>query len=280
VNACGVCDGKYVFTGCSSPRREYNHALEYAVQEANRLKKSLRVVFGLTDQYPDANRRHYRFMLEGLQETAAALLKRGIPLAVQFGSPPQVVLTAGKEAALIVCDRGYLRHQGDWRREVAAAASCRVIQVESDVIVPVEVVSDKAEYAARTIRPKITKHLPDYLVGLLPTPLQKPSRPLEIGGLDLADLSAVLKRMKLDGSAAPVSNRYRGGAGRAEKLFRDFLQNRLRRYRQNSNQPQTDDISQMSPYRISAKYPLWQLAAELEKSTADPDKTKRPSWKS
>ena len=50
-------------------------------------------------------------------------------------------------------DRGYLRIQKKWRRTAARRITCPLVQVESDVIVPVEVVSDKAEYAARTIRP-------------------------------------------------------------------------------------------------------------------------------
>ena len=96
-----------------SQRAEYNHALEYAIQRANFLKKPLYVVFGLTDRYPDANVRHYRFMLEGLQETAAALLRRGIKLTVQYSSPPEVALKTRKKAALIVCDQRYLQHQVD-----------------------------------------------------------------------------------------------------------------------------------------------------------------------
>ena len=75
-----------------------------------------------------------------------------------------VALALGKDASLIVCDRGYLRHQKAWRTHVALSADCPVVQVESDVVVPIELVSNKAEYAARTIRPKIHRHLDDYIV--------------------------------------------------------------------------------------------------------------------
>lgn len=51
------------------------------------------------------------------------------------------------------------RHQKAWRRKIAFLAGCRVVQVESDAVIPIEVVSNKAEYTARTIRPKIHKHL-------------------------------------------------------------------------------------------------------------------------
>ena len=58
---------------------------------------------------PEANLRHYSFMLEGLKETQASLAKQGINMVVQLGSPAELALTLGKEASLIVCDRGYLQ---------------------------------------------------------------------------------------------------------------------------------------------------------------------------
>ncbi|MDQ3658433.1 MAG: deoxyribodipyrimidine photo-lyase, partial [Actinomycetota bacterium] len=74
-------DGEYVLYWMqSSQRAEHNHALEYAIQKANGLGQRLLVVFGLTDDYPEANLRHYAFMLEGLQDVEEALKKRGIEL--------------------------------------------------------------------------------------------------------------------------------------------------------------------------------------------------------
>jgi deoxyribodipyrimidine photo-lyase len=61
-----------------SQRAEFNPALEAAVAEANRLGLPVLVGFALTDAYPEANARHYAFMLEGLAETARALAARGI----------------------------------------------------------------------------------------------------------------------------------------------------------------------------------------------------------
>ena len=49
---------------------------------SNKLKL-VRVIFSLTDDYPEANLRHYTFMLEGLRETQAALVKCGISMAMQ-----------------------------------------------------------------------------------------------------------------------------------------------------------------------------------------------------
>ena len=168
-----------------SQRAAHNHALEFAVQQANQQDRMLLVAFGLTDDYPEANLRHYTFMLEGLKETQATLASRGIKLVVRRGHPPEVALSLGRRASMIICDRGYLRHQRAWREQVAQEGNCRVVQVESDVIVPIEVVSDKAEYAARTIRPKIHRHLDTYLVRLKRMKLKHQSLGMKIQGIDL-----------------------------------------------------------------------------------------------
>jgi len=70
-------EGRYVLYWMQAAQREeYNHALEYAVERANDLSKPVVVVFGLTAAFPQANERHYRFMLEGLRETKEALRGR------------------------------------------------------------------------------------------------------------------------------------------------------------------------------------------------------------
>lgn len=73
-----------------SQRADWNQALELAVQDANRLKQRVPVAFGLVGDYPEANLRHYTFMLGGLQETERALKKRGIQMVVRQSSPFEV----------------------------------------------------------------------------------------------------------------------------------------------------------------------------------------------
>jgi deoxyribodipyrimidine photo-lyase len=51
------------------------------------LRKPLVVFFGITDRFPEANERHYYFMLEGLREVKASLEKRGIQMVVRHESP-------------------------------------------------------------------------------------------------------------------------------------------------------------------------------------------------
>src|SRR5262245_56221536 len=99
-----------------SQREHFNAALETAVTHAARLNLPVVVGFGLTDGYPEANARHYLFMLEGLRDVATAVSKRGISFVARRGSPDAVAVELARRAALVVCDRGYLRHQTAWRR--------------------------------------------------------------------------------------------------------------------------------------------------------------------
>jgi deoxyribodipyrimidine photo-lyase len=249
-----------------SQRTAMNHALEYAVHEANRLGCGVVVVFGLTDDYPEANLRHYAFMLEGLKETEQALRKRGVRMVVRKGSPPEVALEAGGEARLIVCDCGYLRHQRQWRQALARKAACRVVQVESDLIVPVEAASDKAQIGARTLRPRIHRQLADYLHALPPVPVRTPTVKLRMDGMPLEDTAAVIQTLRIDRSVTPVSGTLKGGTSEAKRRFAEFLKNRLARYDQNHNQPQTDDTSRMSPYLHFGQVSPLYMALEVMKA--------------
>ncbi len=272
LNEKEVREGDYVLYWMqSSQRAEQNHALEYAVQRANDLDQRLLVVFGLTDDYPEANLRHYSFMLEGLKDAQEALQKRGIKMVVREGSPEEVALDAGKDASLVVTDRGYLRPQKKWREKVARGADCLVTQVESDVVVPVELASGKQEHAARTLRPKIQEYLEDFLVGLTPAKVEMRSTNMREDGLDLSHLEKVLDGMDLDCSVGALSHLYKGGNSEAKKIFRRFLKQGLGDYDANRNQPQTDYVSHMSKYlHFGHVSPIW-LALQAREAGAKQD---------
>jgi len=249
LNDREVRKGRYVLYWMQQSQRvEYNHALNVAIREANRTGLPLLVAFGLTDAYPEANLRHFQFMLEGLQDVAAALQKRGIGMVVRLGNPPEVALNIGHAAALIVCDVGYLRHQRAWRDQVAREADCRVLQVESDAIVPVAVVSDKAEYAARTIRPRIMRHVERFQTLPRSPRIKHSATGLRIPGLRLKEPARILRRLDIDRSVPPVDPFFKGGTRQAKKHLRRFIKHHLAHYNDHRNQPQTDDISHMSPY--------------------------------
>jgi deoxyribodipyrimidine photo-lyase len=232
----------------ASQRTRHNPALERAAARANQLSLPLVVCFGLMDDYPEANARHYAFMLQGLADVHAGLAKRGIRFVVRHGRPPEVALHYARGAAMVVCDRGYLRHQKQWRDAVADGANCRVEQVEGDVVVPVEEASDKAEFAARTIRPKILRLWEQYLQNLPPVKVRLSGDALGVSGnLNPSDPQKLLSELKLDDSVKPVSQ-FEGGEMEARRRLRHFIRHKLTGYDEGRNEPSADWTSTMSPY--------------------------------
>lgn len=258
-------DGSFVvYWMQASQRTTCNHALEYAIRQANALQKPLVVYFGLTDGFPEANLRHYRFLLEGLLDVKQDLESKGIQLLLLHNSPEEGAILLSKSAALLVTDAGYLRIERAWRRTVAAQAHCPVIQVETNVIVPVATASPKEEYSAATLRSKLQKILSYYLepleegrcqisslgLDLTPSLMHGSGAPGEThppAVLSLEDLDATLGQLRIDGSVKPVTG-FLGGSREAERRLDAFLADRLSGYGEGRNTPGGDGTSQLSPY--------------------------------
>ncbi|HEX5326599.1 MAG TPA: deoxyribodipyrimidine photo-lyase [Acetobacteraceae bacterium] len=231
-----------------SQRAAFNPALEVAIAAANRLGLPVLVGFGLTGSYPEANARHYAFMLEGLAETARDLQARGIAFVLRCGAPDVVAIRLARHAALVVCDRGYLRLQKKWRAHVAAEAKRRVLQVEGDVVVPVGLVSSKHESAARTLRPKLLQLRDDFLHPLRRERVRVPADRLGMrSDVEFSDIAALLAQLRIDPSVAPVSS-FRGGYAEARRRLLVFVTRRLERYAGTRAQLSEAQVSTLSPY--------------------------------
>lgn len=241
--------GKYVLYWMQQSQREaFNPALETAVACANRLGLPVLVGFGLTDGYPEANARHYAFMLQGLHDVAVALSKRGIGFTIQRGPPDEVAIGLGRNAAVVVCDRGYLRHQKEWRRNVAENAGRSVVQVEGDVLVPVGLVSDKTEVAARTLRPKIQRLQEEFLQPMRRTAVRVTATSLDVSrSVELSDISALLGTLDIDRAIRPVG-RFKGGTKEGQRRLGSFVEGPLENYAEGRREPAREQVSFLSAY--------------------------------
>jgi deoxyribodipyrimidine photo-lyase len=253
----------------ASQRAEYNHALEYAAEKANARRKPLVVYFGLTEKFPEANERHYAFLLEGLKETARALEDRGVRFVLRKGSPEEGAVAMCRRADLAVVDRGYLRVERQWREGAARRVDCPLIQVETNAVVPLEQASPKEEYAARTIRPKIKKQLEKFLVPLRAVPLKKDSLSLDLDldfeALDPGDPDRILARLPIDRSVERVGI-FRGGTGEAKRRLREFIAAKLSSYPETRNDPNVDGVSHLSPYLHFGQISPLYIALQVLKS--------------
>jgi len=248
LNNATVRTGDYVLYWMqSSHRTEENPALRYAIERADQAHLPLIVYFGLFQSYPEASLRHFRFMLEGLAEVARSLESRGIRFVLRTESPDKGVCALAKNAAVVIADRGYLRQQQSWYRIVAEKCRCPLVQVEGNVVVPVEVASQKEEYSAATFRPKITRLLDRFLHSAETGSPRRSSLSLDLPTLADESPEALLFPLTID-RTVPASVLFTGGTAEANRRFEQFLKNRLDGFAENRNDPGGDGGSDMSPY--------------------------------
>jgi deoxyribodipyrimidine photo-lyase len=270
LNKRDLQDGKYtLYWMQASQRVVFNHALKYAIRQANGRNETVVVLFGITDHFPEANERHYAFMLEGLAEVQEALHRRGIQFVLRHQSPELAAVELARDASMVVTDVGYLRIQKAWRSQLAKMAHCPVVQVESDVIVPVRVASDKEAYAAATLRPKIQKHLQSYLVPVKETPLKRNSLGLRFKGLNPHHVDKVLSKLRIDRSVRPVSS-FTGGTSNAQRLLDEFISQKLKYYTERRNDPSRDYGSHMSPYLHFGQTSPLEIALKVRQARGEP----------
>ncbi|UCE11709.1 MAG: deoxyribodipyrimidine photo-lyase [Candidatus Thorarchaeota archaeon] len=271
MNDQDVQDGKYVLYWMqASQRTEYNHSLEYAIEKANKLNRSLLVYFNIIPDFPSATERSYHFMLQGLREVDKALEARNIEFLVKVGQPIEEIKELSKDSSLIVLDRDYQRTQKQWREKIASSVRCRVIQVETNVLVPVETAYAKEAYSAGILRPNIHRNLERFLKPVSERSLNKLLQH-DHEGVNLRDTTSVLELLQVDESVARVKHIV-GGTTEAKRRLSDFIKHQLDEFHILRNDPSKDYLSGMSPYlhfgQISPLFVALQIA-DSKKAGAD-----------
>jgi deoxyribodipyrimidine photo-lyase len=232
---------------------EGNHALLFAAELANRLKLPLLVFESLGCTYPSANDRLHTFVLEGIPEMEARLRQLGIGYVFHLerhaGTGRAALEDLLREAAALVTD--------DYPETLAARREpllpdpleVECYAVDSSCVVPSAAIGIRV-YAAYSIRPRIQKLLPAFLTPVRAVevrrayrervhPAHAPVRPKNIPEL--------VASCEIDHHVQP-SICFRGGRGEAERRLGRFLEDRLRRYAREKNEPAAHVTSDLSPY--------------------------------
>jgi deoxyribodipyrimidine photo-lyase len=232
----------------SSQRVSWNHALQFAGREADRLDLPLVVLFTLVPRFPEASPAHYRFMLEGLFETGQRLGDLGIRFVLRTGMPQVIVPEYARDAAAVVTDKGYLKPERQWKDAFAGELPCRFTEVETNVVVPVNTASSKEEWSAATFRRKITPRYDRFLVPLEEKRPGKSSLRFEAGdGEERHELESLMTGL-FPGSGERSSLPWKGGETAAHFLLEKFVSERLEKYPLLRNDPNAGVLSGMSPY--------------------------------
>lgn len=248
-------DGKYVLYWMQMYKRtSHNHALNFAIEEANKRKLPLLVYEGLKYYYPWANDRLHTFILEGVIGKKEAFAKRGISyifyLQKDKNSPKDTIARLAKDAALIVTDDFPCFIVPEHNRRVAQKAEIPVYVVDSNGIIPMSRF-EKEEYAAYTIRPKIKRMLPEYLVPFQEKELIVKNTNLKVDCHETIvtneNIAELVSKCDIDHSvkSSPV---YHGGEDTGKARLKYFAENLLANYATTRNKPNIDGSSRLSAY--------------------------------
>lgn len=232
-----------------------NWALLAAADLASRHKTQLTVLYVLPPTFIGATWRHYDFLLKGLEEVEANLRARGIAFQLELGLPNEVVPRVVAKAGAVICDTNPLRLVEYWKQKIADDLHIPMYEVDAHNVVPWWVASDKAEFGAYTIRPKLMKLLPTYLTELPEIPEVKSTL------LPKVDWQDVRQNVTADTEVAPVAH-VPGEAAGLQALQAFFK--RLDSYDVDRNNPSVDGQSGLSPWlhmgHLSAQRVLLELA--------------------
>lgn len=243
-SATGSC---VVYWMQRSQRGIDNPALDLAIDAANELGLPVAVFFGLHPRYPNANLRHYSFLVEGLADTIDAVERRGAAFVFRPYPEHDLIRFCDETGpSLVVGDENPLRAPEAWRQKAAAKLRVPFWTVDSDVVVPSRLFQ-KEEYAARTLRPKITP-----LIEVFLHPSRNPRARFRWSAGHkpsgrILETSRVLASLPLDRSAEAVSS-LKGGTKEAIRRLKRFINERLQFYDKLRNSPHIDGTSELSAH--------------------------------
>ena len=96
-------------------------------------------------------------------------------------------------------------------------------------MVPVESASNKEEFAARTIRSKITNLISYFAISLTSEPVAIINKKPFFDSIDLTDIDGLIKTLGVDTSVKPVKD-FVGGELEAIKRLDEFLDKKMKNY--------------------------------------------------
>jgi deoxyribodipyrimidine photo-lyase len=223
-----------------------NPALETAIRAANLLKKPVVVFASMVRDYPNANLRSYTFFAEGLKAVSREMERRGIGFVLRAWPENDLIKFCDDVSpCLVVGDENPIREPERWRKDYAKRLRVPFWTVDADVIVPSHLLL-KEQYGARTIRPRISPLLDEFLV---PVGKLKPHVHWK-SVKKIASLSPeadLLENLPINRAIAPVKS-MRGGTDEGLKWLKSFLRERLAGYDEGRNHPDRDHTSRLSPY--------------------------------
>ena len=264
LNNFDIVKGPVVYWMSRDQRVNDNWALVYAQEIATLKKVPLVVVFCLAPNFLHATIRQYGFMLKGLTEVENALKELNFPFHLLIGEPASVVPEFIKniEASVLITDFDPLKIKKQWKNEILKNITIPFHEVDAHNIIPAFIVSQKEEFAAYTIRPKITKLSREYFEEF--PPVNKIELTKSLLPSKEVDWNSVIQNLRIDRSVPEVDWAIPGEHA-ALNLLKEFIFDKLPGYNNNRNNPVKDAQSCLSPYLHFGQISAQRVALNIEK---------------
>jgi len=267
LNDASIGTGPVVYVMAREQRTHDNWALLYAVEEATKRNVPVAVLFAVGSMFLHGTARHNQWMVESLQVVEKQLQVLNIPFFVVCGEWSRIVcdFVTTHNIGQVVFDFNPLEPVRSWREMAAKVLPVQTVMVDARNIVPCWEASDKAEFAAYTFRPKITRQLSEFL-----TPFPKLQK-FEIGWpttTPIVDWEKVRSFRTYD-NTIQLPTDISPGAVAAQKVLQEFLELRLSGYAKRRNDPNESGTSRLSAYLRWGNISTGTVAFAVKKTPVD-----------
>jgi len=233
-------------------RVQDNWAMLYSQKMALDSKGPLHVLVCVPTSFLKMTWRHYHFMLGGLKEVAEECQNLNIQFHLHSGKADHCFgheFLEKFEISLVVTDFSPLKQHLDDIDKVKniLPEGVALHQVDAHNVVSCWTVSDKQEYAARTIRGKITKQLPTFLTQYPPVIKHPVTTQAEVKEPNWESVEKTLKMDRKGYGVAPVEWAVPGTKGGLDRVHK-FVHECLKIYADKRNDPVVDALSHISPW--------------------------------
>ncbi len=264
-------NGPVVYWMSRDQRVNDNWALLFAQQLALEKKIPLVVIYNLVPNFLEATIRQYGFMLKGLMELESKITEYHIPFFLLRGNPVEKIpeFLKSVNASNLIVDFDPLKMKRLWKGEVAKKISIPFYEVDAHNIVPCFYVSNKLEFAAHTIRPKIHRSIIEFLEEF--PKLKKMSK----GELNSSKINwnQIYNSLQINQEVKEV-DWLKPGEKAAIKNLNFFLNNKFDDYAELRNDPTKDGQSNLSPYLHFGQISAQRIVLETQRINGNKESEK------
>ena len=238
-----------------------NWALLFAQEISLKNELPLIVVYELLPNFTPTRSRIYKFMIDGLRQIENDLKALNIPfILIESSTEKSIIEFVNKyNVFTVVTDFLPLKTSQHARDEIVNNINVPFYEVDTHNIVPCWVASNKAEYGAYTIRPKIMSVLDQYLTDFPALIIQ----PTKISDNLPENNWSLATENNVTSFTIPTKYIPPSGSLKAQELLTRFITYKLNDYSQNHNNPNLDGQSNLSPYLHFGQISPQRVALEI-----------------